>query len=178
MEPRLLGFIAGDGWCYYERAGRKYLVGFTQNSCKMEIVSIYASLLSRYGKIRIKRKKRNALDVYVQSKTLYKRVRLLIDNIAKYFERLTTSEKVAFIGGFIDAEACVEEKRCRIFNKNLYLLESIRRFLRDNGINSYLYWDKNVFVLEVKYSNFPKLVALVGRYSVKIAARCAPYTRA
>ena len=178
MEPRLLGFIAGDGWCYYERAGRKYLVGFTQSSCKMEIISIYALLLNRHGKIRIKRKKRSALDVYIQSKTLYKRVRALLDNIVRHFEHLSRGEKAAFIGGFIDAEACVEEKRCRIFNKNLCLLESIRRFLRDNGINSYLYWDKDVFVLEVKYSNFLKLVTLIGRHSVKIAACCAPYTRA
>jgi len=180
QDIQLLGFLTGDGWRYQDNY-RNYLVGFTQSFRNVDILNHYKLRLQQLGKVYQKIKvNRNACDIYTKNKQFFKLFGEFLRNFPHSFEVLSEVEKKKFIAGFIDAEGNVAKDRCRVYNSNYSLLNTIRSFLKELNIHAILYRDREIWVLEIKHSNLNRFYKLIRFYSIKLnrLLTCAPYTRA
>lgn len=176
MKPKLAGFLFGDGWTYYDRYSRNYLVGFTQSHKNLHVKEYYKKLLEEEAARKVRE---HECDIYVSLKRLYYELKFVKEHPLEYFRSLTLKEKLEFIEGLIDAEAHVESKRIRIYNKNVDLLTEIKATLELIGVKSYLY-KEDVYVLEIKGQHLKILLSKLNPIKYKLHSHGAarPSTRA
>ena len=183
MDAQLVGFLVGDGFCTKKKRRKNYLVGFHQAKKKSQIIKVYMDLLVKEaGKQHpiIEMAPKDVVKVYVYSKSLYQTLKAIKDNPSEYFEKLSSKDKVKFIGGFIDAEGCVKCDRVILYNSDRALLFTMQNFIRFCGISSTLHYHHGCFELHIwSKSSREKLICLCRNFSVKLSrlsrrGACAP----
>nr|BAD18905.1 rRNA intron-encoded endonuclease [Thermoproteus sp. IC-061] len=151
----LLGLIVGDGGLYalrYRGGRTEYRVVITQKDegvVEKAVVMLEALLRELGLKSRVQViRGRSRTEVRVSSKALWQ----FFNNVLSNLEGFQPSERAAFIEGLYDAEGDKSGRRARIWNKNLQLLELVKNWLSEFGIESTIYLDDKrhgVYVLEV-----------------------------
>jgi len=144
LTPYLAGLLFGDGTSHI----RYYMVWIDQHERNTYIVEKAKSILESlnlkvyyYGFLN---KKRAA----VNSKELYYEFKELKNDPSKFFEYLSNDEKKEFIAGFFDAEGTVTD-RLVVYNQNIELLKSIKKFFDEHGITSYIYKFGKVYGVQI-----------------------------
>ena len=155
----LLGLIVGDGGLYalrYKDRRTEYRVVITQKKDKAAIERAVKALEALLREMGIRSKVqiiygRSRVEVRVSSKLLWQFFSEMLHNL----KGLRPTERVAFIKGLYDAEGDRSGRRVRLWNKDRQLLELVKDWLSEFGIESTIYLDDKrhrVYVLEVPSS--------------------------
>ena len=94
MLSRLMGFLYGDGWAYYNEQGEYYEVGFQQAIKNYSIYKYYKELITKlatttYVRERVRKGK---MELTVYDYSMYSLLKSLKDNPVKYFRTLSDAE--------------------------------------------------------------------------------------
>ena len=129
---RLAGFMFGDGWVSYNRAGEYYEAGFQQAVHNEAVYKLYKTLLLRAHNGYYRESRRNGkLELKLYGKRIYHMVRRFKEKPLRYL----SIEPLAFTAGLVDAEGSVSESEVTIYNSNLKVLESIQLVLACHNIS-------------------------------------------
>lgn len=110
----------------------------------------------------------NKKRVVVYSKSLFQKFERMMENLMKFFESLDEESKKEFITGFLDAEGTVTD-RVVIYNGNIGLLTSIRKFLEKFGIICYIYRFGKIFGLQIYRKDSIRILKKELKSSIKLS---------
>ena len=152
MISRLLGFLYGDGWVYYNERGEYYEVGFQQSLKNRDIYEYYKKLVikltvTKYFRERVRRGK---IELVIYDNTIYKLLKTVKSNPTEYFRSLSNEEKLMFIAGFTDADGYIGSTEVAIYDSNRSLLNEICSHLKNLGIKCVVSRNKSIWRLRIR----------------------------
>lgn len=140
----LIGFFVGDGYRYYSKKDRHYMVEFCFNSLTdNKVAEIIGIILNQMGmKYFIKKDKRfNHFKIRVNSKKLME----FVENKLIEFEKShfpSKDYKLGLISGFIDADGYVKHGELLLTQKNKETIMKFIKICESLGIPSRKIWSK------------------------------------
>lgn len=168
MNAYLLGLLAGDGARYLGKNGR-YMVWIDQQERNIKILERAKTILESLGfNVFFYPVPDNKKRVAVYSKKLFLEFEKMMENLADSFESLNQEDKKEFVSGFLDAEGTVTD-RIVIYNSNIKLLESIKKFLENLGVVCYIYRFGKIFGIQVYQSNSKDILKSEIKSSIKLS---------
>ncbi len=147
QNPYLAGVLYGDGTCHHGK-NRAYAVWIDQIDRNKFILDRVVDELKKLGLNVHHYAHQNKFRALVYSKDFYNIFSSLRKDIVNFFENLTVNQKLEFISGFFDAEGTVTD-RLVLYNGNLKLLKSIKRFFDSIDVISYIYRYGKIYGIQV-----------------------------
>jgi len=138
LDPYLAGLLFGDGTCHIGKTNRAYGIWIDQHVRNNYIAEHAKSKLEKLGFNVHKYNFRDKVRVLVYNKTLYLQFKELRSDATHFFKKLSVRKKLAFIGGFFDAEGTVTD-RLVVYNQDVGLLKAIQQFYTKQKLTSYIY---------------------------------------
>lgn len=147
QNPYLAGVLYGDGTCHHGK-NRAYAVWIDQIDRNKFILDRVVNELENLELKVHYYSHQNKFRALVYSKDFYNKFSLLRKNVVSFFESLTVNQKLEFISGFFDAEGTITD-RLVLYNGNLKLLKSIKRFFDSIDVISYIYRYGKIYGIQI-----------------------------
>jgi len=146
----LTGFFIGDGYCFYSKKDRHYMVEFCFSSLNdVEISKTIVSLIDKLGIkcFKVIDKRFNAFKIKSNSRKLMEFILAEKENFIKDKE-LSRAYKIGLISGFIDSDGYAKHGEILLTQKNRDILIKFLRLTESLGIETKSIWSKKNYKTE------------------------------